>query len=278
MTSTRRLISPIAAGAAVILAGAVLTPAAAGAATAKSIPVVQAHMGKATTLSRTHLNPGRVTFAVHSTGDHTLQIAILHKGYTLAQANQDINAGFEGSAAAITRVDRNVTFKGGSEAKPGKPSRLTVYLSAGHFLAINFDTGAYKAFTVSGKTVNRKTPSTNSHITMLTYGFDVKSRIHRQGTMRLTNRSDQPHFLVMQHIKRGTTSAQLKKAFASDSSTQPKFLLKAGTDTGVLSDTKTQAFTYKLPAGTYVIACFWPDDETGMEHAAMGMFKIITLY
>ncbi len=268
----------LAVGAVTAVTAAVLVPGAAGAATAKGIPVVKVNLGTSTSLSRTHLRPGRVTFEVHSRADHTLQIASLHKGYTLADANKDINAGFGGDAAAIRRADKNVNFKGGSEARKGHPSRVTVYLSAGTYLAVNFDNGASKAFTVSGAAVNRKTVATNSRITMLTYGFDSPSRIHRQGVMRLSNRSDQPHFLVMQHVRRNTTYAQVKKAFANMSGPQPKFVLKSGTDSGVLSNTKTQAFSYRLPAGRYVIACFWPDDETGMEHAAMGMFKIITLY
>jgi hypothetical protein len=32
-----------------------------------------------------------------------------------------------------------------------------------------------------------------------------------------------------------------------------------------------------MPAGRYVVACYWPDDDTGMPHAFMGMFKLITL-
>jgi hypothetical protein len=54
-------------------------------------------------------------------------------------------------------------------------------------------------------------------------------------------------------------------------------VLKGSTDSGVLSPDKGQTFKYRLPAGKYVAACFWPDSKTGMEHAAMGMFKVVHL-
>jgi hypothetical protein len=30
-----------------------------------------------------------------------------------------------------------------------------------------------------------------------------------------------------------------------------------------------------VPAGKYLLACFWPDDDTGMPHFFMGMWKLV---
>ena len=267
----------IAGGTALAVAAVLAVPGAAGAATAKKIPVVSAHIRKGVSLNHTHLRAGRVTFTVHSKGEHTLQIARLHSGYTLQQANADINAGFGGNAAAIRRADSHVTFYGGSTGSTHKPGRFTVFLRAGKYLAVNFDNGASKAFTVTGKVVSRKKVRATSKIKMVTYGFDINSVISRKGEMRLTNVSDQPHFLVLQRVKQGTTRKQVAAAFTSESNSEPKFFLKGGTSTGVLSAFYNQTFQYKLPAGKYVAACFWPDSKTGMEHAQMGMFKLVQL-
>jgi hypothetical protein len=267
----------IAGGTAIAIAAVLAVPGAAGATTAKKIPVISAHIRKGVSLNHTHLRAGRVTFRVHSKGEHTLQIARLHKGYTLQQANSDINAGFEGNAAAIRRADSHVTFYGGATGRTGKPGRFTVFLRAGKYLAVNFDTGASKAFTVAGSVVSRKHVKATSKIEMLTYGFDMKPVIGRRGELRLTNVSDQPHFLVLQRVKQSTTHKQVAKAFKSESNGEPKFFLKGGTDTGVLSSFYNQTFQYNLPAGKYVAACFWPDSKTGMEHAEMGMFKLVQL-
>ncbi|WP_375499080.1 hypothetical protein [uncultured Jatrophihabitans sp.] len=266
-----------AATAVALLAGIVVAPGGASAAAAKRIPVVSVHAGKTLSLSRTHLSPGRVTFDVQSAkGESDLQIASLRNGYTFAQANQDVNAAFGGNLAAIRRADANISFKGGVAATPKHPASFTVYLSAGTYYAtVN---NLFKKITVSGAAVNRKTVKTNSTVTMLTYGFDSLPRLPRSGEMRLSNGAEQPHFLVLIHVKKNTTRAMLKQAFSSESQSAPNFVLSGGTSTGILSPGKTQAFSYSTAAGRYVLACFWADDVTGMSHAAMGMYKLVTLY
>ena len=277
MTPTLRHAATAAAAASALIAGIVVAPGGASAATAKNIPVVKAHLGTSLSLSRTHLRPGRVTFAVNSTrGEQDLQIAGLRPGYTFAQANQDVGAAFGGNVAAVRRVDANVHFKGGVDVTPRKPARFTIYLSAGTYYAVLNNTA--KKIVVSGTPVARKTVRTTNSVRMLTYGFDSAPRLHRSGVMRLTNTSDQPHFLVMIHVKKNTTRAMLKKAFNENSESTPTFVLKGGASSEILSPNRTQAFTYSAPAGRYVLACFWPDDDTGMSHAAMGMFKLVTLY
>jgi hypothetical protein len=45
----------------------------------------------------------------------------------------------------------------------------------------------------------------------------------------------------------------------------------------VLSPGRHADISYRLPAGTYMLACFIADDQTGMPHAVMGMHKVVTL-
>jgi len=53
--------------------------------------------------------------------------------------------------------------------------------------------------------------------------------------------------------------------------------LKAGADSGVVSPNRDQLLTLNLPAGKYLVMCFWPDYFTGMPHFFMGMWKLVTL-
>ena len=90
-----------------------------------------------------------------------------------------------------------------------------------------------------------------------------------------SDRSDQPHVVIFQHVKDGTTARQVRRALRSQQ--QPPWLLKANTSTGVLSPNRREVFHYNLPAGRYLLLCYWPDDDTGMPHYLMGMWKLVNL-
>lgn len=72
--------------------------------------------------------------------------------------------------------------------------------------------------------------------------------------------------------------AQIRAFFDSGSQEQPPFFVD-GPSVGMdVQSPGRQAFlTYRLPAGTYVLACFVADDVTGMPHLLMGMHKVVTL-
>jgi hypothetical protein len=267
----------IAVGGTGAMAVATLLGAPRGAgATPTNVPMVVIHANKHVTLSHRHIHSGRVEFhIVTGKGTQDMQLARLHKGYTLADAGRDINAGFEGNAAAIRRADKNVTFLGGGEGKPGKPGDFGTTLAAGKYVVVNFNNQSFNSLIVTGKKPTQPSFPTSSTVKMLSYGFSTPATLPRAALIHLTDGADQPHFLVMQRVKPGTTHAQVKKSFESNA--EPNFVLKGSTQSGVLSPNRSEAFNYKLPAGRYVLACFWPDDQTGMVHAAMGMFKLVTL-
>jgi hypothetical protein len=75
--------------------------------------------------------------------------------------------------------------------------------------------------------------------------------------------------------RRRSTVRQVRRALRSQQ--QPPWLLKANTSTGVLSPNRREVFHYNLPAGPYLLLCYWPDDDTGMPHYLMGMWKLVNL-
>jgi hypothetical protein len=96
--------------------------------------------------------------------------------------------------------------------------------------------------------------------------------------VKFANQADQPHFLVLQPCKDSTDQRQGAQVhqLGRPGQTRPG-QLKATADSGVLSPGKSQLLSYDLPAGKYLVACFWPDYFTGMPHVFMGMWKLVTL-
>jgi hypothetical protein len=279
-----RLTKPAALGAAALSAVAMCGIALAGASSAGAagtIPVVRVHM------SSTHirlstgntLHAGRVIYrVVTAKGDHTLQIARLHKGYTLQEAGQDLNKAFQGDVTAIRRVDSHITFRGGAETRPNHPGRFSISLSKGTYVFTDQNSNAFTMVTVVGTAPARPSIPVQGSITAYSYGFGVSPTLPADGWIRAFNQADQPHFIVFQRVKASTTNAMVRKAFAAGlSGPQPSWLLKATTSMGVITPYFGEKLHIDLPAGKYLIACFWPDDDTGMPHAFMGMWKLVRL-
>jgi hypothetical protein len=109
--------------------------------------------------------------------------------------------------------------------------------------------------------------------------FAGSRNLPAKGTITFKNASiNSPHFLALQHVKKGTTRREIIKAFNSGpGSGGPNPFLDGSVGTDVVGPGQSQTLTYSLPAGTYVEACFFPDLQTGMPHAMMGMVRIVHL-
>jgi len=271
-------------GAAAVTAAALSATAVVGAGSASAappagIPVVTVHVsGSGITLPNGNtLHAGRIIFRVTTgKGTHTLQIVRLHRGYSPQQFGSDIGKAFSGDTAAIGRVDDRATWRGGAETHPNKPGRFAVTLSAGHFFFVDQNSNSVAQVNVVGTVPDRPTIPVGGKITAFTYGFEsMPSTIPADGRIYFFNHSDQPHFLEMQHVKQSTTAAMVKRALSPTSQSQPTFILRGSTSSGVNSPGFGQMLKVDVPPGKYLIACFWPDRFTGMPHAFMGMWKLI---
>jgi hypothetical protein len=229
-------------------------------------------------LSTDSITAGNTVFkAVSGDGkDHELQILRLHSGYSLQQLRVDLNHGFsQGDVKAIRRVDSHVSFRGGADTHY-RPGYMSVPLRAHSYYLLDIAGNALRKFTVTGSFRHRPAPTGHRTITAFTYGFGLDGALPHQGWIHEFNRSDQPHFYVFQRVKADTTYRQVKRYFEAPVS-RPSFALFANTSSGVISPRTGQQLYMDLPAGRYVVACYWPDDDTGMPHAFMGMWKLITL-
>lgn len=273
----------VAGAACAVAIGLAPTAIASAANAAATPPTVTVAMSKTaiTFNGGSHILAGTSIFKiVASGGQHDLQLLQLHKGYSLQQAGQDINKAFAGNVPAVRRVDANITFLGGAGGSPGSPGSFVQTLAAGTYYAFDADaTGNLVAkLTVSGPGNKIAVPH-SSNITAFTYGFSqTPTVIPHAGWSFVHNQADQPHFLVLQQVKPSTTNADVEKFIKSGGNSNPSWGLKATASTGVLSPGVGMTWHYNLPAGKYLFACYWPDNQTGMPHFFMGMWELVQLH
>lgn len=272
----------VAALAAAAVTGSMVTATAAQARSAAPVPIVTIHVnnGGIKLSTGNTITAGRTLFkVVTGKGDHIVNVARFRTGYGLQQFGQDIGKAFSGDTKAINRVDSHTIFRGGAEATPSKPGAFSVTLPRGRFLFLDQNTFKYTWVNVVGKITPRQTLPNRSTISLYTYGFGaMPTSIPHAGWTLITNKADQPHFLEMNRVKMSTTDAQVRRYFKSGGQGRPSFALAASTGSGVLTQGQHQALYYNLPAGKYLLACYWPDRMTGMPHAFMGMWKLIVLH
>jgi hypothetical protein len=278
MTVAKRGIAAIAA---VVSAAGLATVASAPAGAAG--PAIKAEVvrmsARSIHVSSKSIHAGTVEFTVLSTDQHVhqLQVFRLHKGYSLRQAGSDLPKAFRGNVKAIRRVDHRITFRGGAAARPHKPGAFALDLAAGRYTLFDVDGNAIASLRVHGKASSHPTVPHQGQITTFTYGFGVDGKLAAKGSVRLRDVSDQPHFVQIQRVKESTTRRQVSRFVRSGGRGKPSWMLHGGTGTGVMSPNRHQVVSYDLPAGKYLLACFWPDDETGMPHFFMGMWKLVHL-
>ena len=286
---TFRIRAVVAAGATAALSVTGLVASTPAAQAASAIPTVTVHItaknitfsggGASTANGVTTLHAGRVHFHVTTgLGDHTLQLARFHNGYTAQQAQKDFQSAFNGDVAAIDRIDHGVVFRGGAEATPHHPGDMVVSLAKGQFLATDQNGNAGAVLQIVGTAPSRVNQPATGYYTAYSYGWVTSSNLPAKGWVNVANLADQPHFLVLQHVKSNTTNKMVRDFISAGGNSQPSWGLKETAQSGVISPGTSQKVTYNLPAGKYLVACFWPDYFTGMPHMFMGMWKLVTLH
>jgi plastocyanin len=172
------------------------------------------------------------------------------------------------SRARRRRVPRALAFFGA----------FALVLSA---VACSSDDDSPSADRPEATTTTAKQAVTTNAITIETPGmeFDVSGSL-RPGVATITfeNTSDEAHMLAMAPMKDGVTVDQVKDALAKgegdDAVTpllaEPPDQAVFGTPAPVGAGQSTTVTAKDLPAGNYVLLCFFTDDS-GTPHFAMGM-------
>jgi hypothetical protein len=264
-----------------------------GAGAAKTLTITIKNKAGAVKLSDDRFRPGNTIFKLKNIDGKDsrglVQIFRLRAGYELSDAFADFGAAFGSSdpavvVPAINRIDDNIVFYGGMEAKgdPSKVAKWAVKINkAGTYYVANLDKNALTTFKARGDKQRRALPDPDGFVNAVTSsnpsGNDFKAGKHNaaSGWMRTTNHALEPHFVDLEQVKKGTTEADIAAAFQGG----PDPSVKNGgtTGTGVISPGHTFLWGYDLPKGTYAALCFWPSKSDGMPHALMGMHDVFKL-
>jgi hypothetical protein len=235
--------------------------------------------------------PGRVDLVLKAVGgDRTVQIVKFKKGFTFKDLRADLLKFGEGqgpsgeSKAGLKGLNEAVdhtTLYGGLDADSATESGTVVLSKPGTYVLYN-DSGNLptqaKMLTVTGPVAKRAPVHSTATVKATSAKrFSGSSVIPAHGTLTFKNVStNSPHMLVMFHVKPGTTRKDVIDYLTSGSQAPPPWGLPGGSNTDIISPGQSMTLNTHMPAGQYAELCFFPDLQTGMPHALMGMVRIVT--
>lgn len=300
MRGTRRatrLLAAVALTATPVITTATTHVPIAGAAGLPAPPVVKVVMGNTPAdMTVDTVNPrqaGRVTFEVTTTTDdeRDFQIAKVPAGLTFERIADLVERGLETDGppdlTALRTFDNLVTLLGGVNALPGLTASVTLTLAPGVYYLIDTTGSAREALPAAKRLEVRgpiaPTAYAASAIVTFTPGHRlVTTHLPADGTILVRNRDDEPHFMFLEPVASNATDSLIQSVFdkfaaTGDESAFDQFPGRDGpaAGTGIISPGYQTAFTYHLTPGLYNMSCFWPDAETGLPHAFMGMHQVV---
>jgi hypothetical protein len=182
------------------------------------------------------------------------------------------------------------TWAGGPQAGAGQSAQAVIQLTEGNWMiwTVGEPTPAPAALTVTAATgtVTAPNPTADVSISAQEYTFlglenPVPAGEH---VWKITNTGRQPHFLGFAKLPDGATQQQLNEFLTSFFTGTPVAgglkedeITDVGGGTSTLSPGQTMWTVVDLAPGTYGVACFFPDMESGAEHAALGMAVVFTV-
>lgn len=227
-----------------------------------------------------NLRPGRVTLSVKGNG--VVELAMFKRGYDATDFVTDVNKyGAKNDIKALKHALANTLILGGFQ---GGGSGTVVLPRAGSYTPFALgQRGVVLGDPIVARGAKRSSsvPKTDGRILATTGpAWGGSSMLPASGRFLFKNKGDTdvPHFVVLQQVVEGTTTDQVLEFLQSGDEGQPPWGLPGGMETGSISPGKSMTVDYDLPAGQYVVMCFFPDPKTGgMPHALMGMLEMIYL-
>jgi hypothetical protein len=223
--------------------------------------------------------------------DGTIAIIALAAGHSWHGFRSELGVAFQNLFAphgnkkkglkALNGVLSYTTGYGGLDVAAGDVTEGTVLLSSpGTQYFLYDDSGQLpnrpKLLTTTAAAGPQTLPTTSATVVAQTNRrFGGAKVLPHNGTITFENNStESPHFLVLQQVKDGTTR---KQAIAALQSNGPGPFLRHEQASDVVTYGHAMNMHVHMPAGTYVEMCFFPDPQTGMPHALMGMVRIVHL-
>ena len=248
-------------------------------------------------ISQSTIQAGKDSFVVESNnptrsaGSHIVLFR-LKAGATLTRVATDWHNEYSltpaVAAAGSRAVVRDMDTIGLADVSGGASATVTVNLSAGSYFLTDLgdlpSIGELPTFTPLRVTAGAAASPLHGQFSVRATSADrfaAPSTWPHTGTLLFTNAdTDSMHFMDLQRVTPGTTDAQIQAYFDSKGAGHAPALFLPGYPSAGNSDVtpgNSTLLTYNLPAGSYVLFCFASDPVSGMEHALMGMHKVITL-
>jgi hypothetical protein len=187
------------------------------------------------------------------------------------------------------------TFAGGTFAAPGQSAEIVLDLPPGEWIAWADDPEASQEpmiFEVTGEMpTDLAEPESSATLTMGEYVIKVTEGEITAGpqVLKIENIGAQPHFVFGSPGPDDLTEEQVEVALEEEMAAEGTGTPPAYSDFnpdedlsfegGFFSGTQSTGTTVWLPvnfeAGTYAMACFFPDLGDGVPHAYKGMYTVI---
>ncbi len=222
-----------------------------------------------------------VTMVNESDQSYELTLVRLRDGVTSEQFEEAVAAAEDGTGESIRAFMEVAEFHGGLGAVPPNVSAsVGLVLIEGRYMAFseNYEGGveAVAEFDVAGSN-GAEMPDADLRVGMRDFAFDLADEIPAgEQLWRIVNDGEQLHHVMVFPIEPGTTLEEVADSLAAPG--EPAFVIgppvvtSGAVGIGVFNDVMVD-----LAAGSYGAICFVPDAETGMPHAALGMFDVFTV-
>jgi hypothetical protein len=243
---------------------------------------------------------GLVTFHVRTDDAAGRQLQVLrpHAGVSIDKVLDDLrNAINENdptvSAAGISAVRDDAEALGGAFVTPAVSESFTTPISAGTVYLLDFtaffqNPSAPVIRTVelcdgpSGTLAEFPDGIVIQHETADGPRFQADNVDLADGSYLVHNESDEIHEMELQPVPAGTTDADIQAQFdaiLAGNPPPPNMQQPPAYGLGAISPGHSALLHAEhLPAGTYVLLCFIPDDTSGLPHAFLGMHKVVVLH
>lgn len=220
-------------------------------------------------------------------GDTSADIMLLPQGETIEGLLGSLAASFATPTAGPPTWIFESTFAGAPWTLAGASSQAVVDLSAGEWAVYSPEPLAPATLTVTEARGGATAPpavEADVEVTMQEFAFvglDTAVPVGQQ-IWKVTNAGRQPHLVTFGRLPEGTTQAQFMDGLMAAMSGAPADgdnLASMPTVGGcsTLSADRSLYLSLDLAAGTYGAVCFFPDEQSGAPHVAMGMAQVFTV-
>jgi hypothetical protein len=186
----------------------------------------------------------------------------------------------------------NAIWAGGPNAAVGQTDGVVVELAAGAWM-LTVDRSAatevppkdaYSALQVTGELPLAREIAGAVPVNLKEFTFEFPATMMAGPQIwKVTNTGKQPHFLDLVGVPPGTTFEQGMEFISSYFTGTPAASILTAEDlrdiysAPSISSGQSQWIQVNLEPGTYAVACFIPDQDTGAPHALMGMIQVFTV-